>query len=94
MKLFNNGKAIQMTYNASDVDIPEGEFEVLDDGLALFIQNKARDWGLDIKIIDNTTPKEPKDQIKLIKKEAPKETTKSNSTESTKSDSPKTKEKK
>jgi len=89
MKIKNNSESFKIKYNNKEHTIKKGSMEVNDDGLATFIINKARAWGLDVVKIGETVREdvatieevEEQDAVEETKeetKEEVKETKKSN----------------
>ena len=66
MKIKNNGKEFAIKYGAVDYKIPEGEMEISDDAMGVFILAKARFWGLDVIKTSNST-KAKVEPIEVIK---------------------------
>lgn len=82
MKIRNNGKELELTYNSTTHIIPNGDIEISDDSFAEFILTKAIQWGIDIVKIGDSDKAAVK-TIKAIKNEE-KETPKTKTTKTKK----------
>lgn len=66
MKLENKGGEFELKWDGRDFTIPKGKFEVNDEAFGRFIETKAKQWGKDVRIIEDKAPKVIKKEIKKI----------------------------
>ena len=66
MKLKNNGDAFKITFDSTNYDVPEGEFEVTKQDLGQFIVNKSIQWKKDVTVLEYDAPAEIKPVIEPI----------------------------
>lgn len=86
MKIENRGEAFEIRYDSTDLMVPKGEMEVVDEGFATHIVKKAREWGFDVIKTGTSETKaiQPieaikevvEEKVEEVKEEKPKQTTK------------------
>ena len=71
MKLKNNSKDFNLTYNSVEYTIKTGDMEVTNEGLATFIIKKARAWGFNVEKTGLSSKElvQPIEAIKEVKAE-------------------------
>ena len=54
MKMINNGKAFDMSFNGEDVHVPVGKFDCSIPALAYHIVDTATKWNMNVEILDSS----------------------------------------